>query len=140
MDETAGYRRAFVWISPYHMIRRGVTSPILAPYAYKKQSEENQLRSAIKTRNLQHKTYRTVPPPCPCACSCFCFAIILLSAPQLPRILKENGPEDIVDFARCLRSNFQTTTLKERLPMPVVAVAVSSVSVSWPTVDQLRIK
>ena len=40
---------------------------------------------------------------------------------------------------RYLPSNFRTAALKERLSMPVVAVAVSSVSVSWSTVGQLKV-
>src|ERR1700716_2576360 len=48
---------------------------------------------------------------------------------------EEKRPEDVVHYA----SNFPTPTLRERLSVPAVAVAVFSVSASCFILDQLKV-
>jgi hypothetical protein len=48
---------------------------------------------------------------------------------------EEKRPEDVVHYA----PNFRTPTPRERLSMPAVAIAVSSVAVSCSTIGQLKV-
>ena len=55
--------------------------------------------------------------------------------PEIAEDLKKKRPEDVVHYA----SNFRKPTPRERLPMPAVAMAVSSVSVSCFILGQLKV-
>ena len=103
--------------------------------AHRRGGKQSEGKCTIKTAILDIQTYRIALPLCSMPIS----LLSLRSNPSFCAAVAEDfrrkrPDDDVADYA----SNFRTATPKERLPMPVDAVAVSSESVSCSTVNQFK--